>query len=270
MSLGRGVLGALSVVALVGSSSANILVFDNGGLNPQAIARDGTPAPAGAFWSEVADGNTTAGFSGHLVSGSQFRLADDFTLTATTPLSFITFFAYQTSSADTTLPTNVNIRIWDGVPEAMGSTVVFGDDTTNRLGGAGLTDLYRIFGTTSSFGGSTTPAGTARRIKAMSLVTPVTLDPGTYWVDVQVNASGSSWFFPPVTIDGQHGPAGANARQLTGSGTWVDIFDTGSPDALEDVAQALPFQVFAVPEPVSLSLLGLGGLALLRRRRVQR
>ena len=62
-------------------------------------------------------------------------------------ISTITFYAYQTGSTTTTTINNVNLRIWNGVPGAGGSSVVFGDTTTNRLAGSSFSNIYRVLDT---------------------------------------------------------------------------------------------------------------------------
>ncbi|MEI2690136.1 MAG: hypothetical protein V9H69_10695 [Anaerolineae bacterium] len=87
-------------------------------------------------------GNSTYGF-GHAVS-SGFRVADDFTVPAGGwNVASITFFAYQTGSTTASTINAVNVRIWDGPPNA-GGTVIWGDTTTNRLASSAWSNIYRV------------------------------------------------------------------------------------------------------------------------------
>jgi len=263
---------------IVGPSQAQIL-FNNGNLATGSISRGngtggpGVAAPAGAQWSELADGNTSAGFSGHLSgAGPQFRIADDFTLGADSTLTSVRVYAYTTGSAPSAAFTNGTLQIWNGRPGDAGSTVVFGDMTTNVLASSVFSNIYRIFATTNTQGGVQTVPGTTRPIQEITLNAPVSLPAGTYWLDYQIApiAPGVSTFLPTVTNpDGvTRGPPGANSRQLTTATTWVDALDTGSPATLADVAQEFPFLVVGtpIPEPGSMALAGIAALGFGWRR----
>lgn len=256
-------------------------------LNPRTLSKSGVAAPVGTFWSEVQNdagvttiSNTSAGASGNRVRTTagigQFRLADDFTIPAgqSWQINSIQVYGYQTGAGTVVSPVNAaNLRIWDGRPGDAGSNVIFGDTTTNRLASSVLSNMYRIFN-------STTPApsapGTTRRIWDNTLSVGTTLDAGTYWLDWQfdtVNTAGT-WFMPNTTHEGMRGIPGANARQLVTTGTpatllWQDSVDAGNPSTAQQIVpQDMPFIINGViPEPMMLSVAGLAGLALLRRRR---
>lgn len=267
---------AMAVAGLTTVSAADVL-WDNGPLGTGTISRSngtggpGVAAPAGSEWSELFEGNTSAGASVH-PSGTlgNFRLADDFTLPAAADLTSITTFAYMTGSPDANLFTTGNIRIWDGRPGDVGSNIVFGDTTTDRLTSSALTNIYRIFGTTAATGGTASAPGTTRRIKtAVFDVSGLTLPAGTYWIDYQISpvSPAASVFNPSVTLTTGRGRAGDNSRQFTTAG-WTDYLDTGNPASLPDVPQDLPFIVEGViPEPAGLAVLGAGAVLAVRRRR---
>jgi hypothetical protein len=264
---------ALALVALAGSASAQALYSNFGGYGSSAIGLStGTltgsnvAAPAGFEWSELQnDGagtaNTSAGFTGSLSgAGPSFRIADDFIVPAgqSWSVTSIRTFGYQTGSAPGTQPiTGGSINIWSGAPNAGGSIVA-----TGTFGGSANTNLYRIFSTTTPPPGSA--PGTTRLVREVTWnFSSLTLGAGTYWVDFQYTTVGSI-FVPSITIPGSRGLAGWNALQLTATG-WTPAIDTGNPAAGPDVAQDFPFIV--VPSPGALALLGLGGLAIARRRR---
>ncbi len=227
-------------------STAPACVFNNGGLNPQAVAENGTAAPTGKFWSEVQHdaGNTTvsntvAGFSP--LQGTS-RLADNFTVPAGgCTLNTVTFFAYQTGSAATPSPFSAyTLQIWNGRPGDAGATVVFGDTTTNRLASSVDSNIFRIFNTVVP---TATPTGTTRIIWRNTLNVGTTLAAGTYWLDWASTATnGGAHFQPSKTIAGSRGAAGDNARQLTvATGVWIDVVDTGNPVTTPSVPQDFPF-----------------------------
>jgi MYXO-CTERM domain-containing protein len=262
------------------NASADVL-WNNGPLATGTVTRSngsggpGVAAPAGSQWSELYQGNTSAGVSTHPTGTTgAFRVADNFTLTAPSDLSTVTAFAYMTGSANTALFTVGNIRIWDGRPGDAGSNVIFGDTTTDRLVDSQLTNIYRVFSTDNNLiGGIGSAPGTTRHIKtAVYDVSGLSLPAGTYWVDYQMTSAVSATgavFHPNVTLLDARGPVGANGRQFITTPAWQDMLDAGDPAALPDIAQELAFMVegTVVPEPtMGLAVLALGGLAARRRR----
>jgi hypothetical protein len=242
-----------------------------------AVPGPGVLSPPGTFWSELFVGNTS---NGSTVSPSGttgiFRLADNFTLTQGARVDTVTALAYVTGSTDAQLFTTGNIRIWNGAPNLPGSAVVFGDTTTDRVTSSAITNIFRVFSTDNSTqGGINSVPGTTRRIKtAVFDIGGLDLAAGTYWVDYQlvspVTPTGAV-FHPYVTLTTARGAAGANALQLTtGPSGWVPVLDTGDPAANPDVPQELVFRVDGIiPEPASLGLIGVAGVALLGRRRAR-
>lgn len=276
-------VAAIGTSAFVSSASADTLWDQTTPLATGTVSRasgaavpgPGIPAPPGTFWSELFRGNTS---NGSTVSPSGttgiFRLADNFNLPQGGRVDTVTALAYVTGSTDAQLFTTGNIRIWNGAPNAPGSTVVFGDTTTDRVVSSAVTNIYRIFSTDNSLqGGINSVPGTTRRIKtAVFDIGGLNLGPGTYWVDYQlvspVTPTGAV-FHPYTTFTDSRGAAGANALQLTtGPNGWVTVLDTGDPATNPDVAQELVFRVDGiVPEPTSLGLAAIAGVALLGRRR---
>ena len=90
-----------------------------------------------------------------------YRVADDFIIPGgeTWTINTVSFYAYQTGSTTTQL-TSVNVRIWDGPPGEVGSSVVFGDTTTNRMASTSFTNCYRY---------SETAVGTTRPIMKLDI-----------------------------------------------------------------------------------------------------
>jgi hypothetical protein len=194
-------------------------------------------------------------------ASTTFRLADNFTVTGPGwNVSSFQFFGYLTGA---TAPgaTALTIRIWNGTPGAAGSTIIFGDTTTNVLtssgwaAGPGGAGIYRVTGTDTT--------STNRRIQELTANVSLTLAPGTYWVDY--NFTGVS-FTPPLSAAGGLPPAG-DAVQFNGT-TWGPALDnTGAGPQVD-----FPFviQGTVIPEPGTYALLLVGGLAVVaaaRRRR---
>ncbi|MBI4771641.1 MAG: DUF11 domain-containing protein, partial [Chloroflexi bacterium] len=152
----------------------------------------------GAYESvlQISLGMNTLRF-GHAVS-SGFRVADDFTITdpGGWTVDAITFYAYQTNSGNTSTINAVNLRIWDGPPGQPGSSVVWGDTTTDRLSNTVWSNIYRV--------SETSHGNTARPIMSDTATVGASLPPGTYWLDWQSGGTlDSGPWAPPITINGQ-------------------------------------------------------------------
>ena len=224
--------------------------FSNGGLNPQANAENGTAAPAGFFWSEVqhdtgitTEANGTAGFSA--IQGSN-RLADNFTISQPCVIHDISFYGYQTGTVPPSPFTAYTLQIWNGRPGDVGSAVVFGDTTTNRLLTSNDSTYYRLFNTVVP---TATPTGTTRKIWKNTVTVGTTLPAGTYWIDWASTVSGGGGHFhPSKTIAGSCGGPLDDARQFdVTTTTWSDAADDGDPLTAADIRQDFPFDVFGDP-----------------------
>lgn len=213
------------------------VLFNNGPfINSTGTGSGGTDE---SVLQDVSLGMNVLGF-GHQISSSN-RIADDFTVPAGGwRIDTITFFAYQTGSTTTSTINAVNCRIWDGLPAAPGSTVVFGDTTTNLLASTIWAEVYRVTETT-------TGAATNRPIMANTVNIGVTLPAGTYWVDWQVGGTlASGPWAPPITINGQ--AATGNGLQSVSGGAYFPVFDVASQ-------QGFPFVICGqVPPPVAPAL----------------
>jgi hypothetical protein len=160
------------------------------------------------------------GFGHSVLAG--LRVADDFTVDpGGWYISDIHFYAYMTGSSTTSPILAVNYRIWDGPPDDPGSSVIFGDTSTDRLVNTAWAGVYRVDEGTSG--------NTLRPVMDNTVSAGVNLSPGTYWLDWQTdgNPAYSGPWAPPITIDGQ--ATTGNALQYNeATGVWTPVEDTGS------------------------------------------
>lgn len=255
-------LCAAGLVLTLGSaplSGAPGPLFSNAGADPAepglstgTVSASGAPAPVGGQWSElqrdITGANALAGVSMHPggVAGT-YRLADDLTVSGFAygwSVGSMSFFAYIGDGNASF--TGLQVRIWSGMPDAPGSSVVWDSAGTGAALISAPMGVYRAFDSVSL--PFTAPEAT-RPISRLTLTTPgLVLAPGVYWVDWQGTLSdpNASAFSPLVTRTGVRGTAGANARQLIsvgGIGQWTGVLDPGKPAASPDVAQELPFLI---------------------------
>jgi hypothetical protein len=123
-----------------------------------------------------------------------YRIADDFTVTGNPwNVSSFEFYAYQTGSTTTSSITAAYVRILNGTPGQPGTTVVWGDTTTNRMTSTSFTNIYRVNVTGNN----------QRPIMKIVVNTPgLTLNAGTYWVEYSALGSlASGPWCPYVTIN---------------------------------------------------------------------
>ena len=254
---------SLAALSLAGSAAYSQVLWDNGPMSTGTTNTVGVAAPSGNSWSELQQVgsafNTSVTFGvNYTFAGSTGpnRLSDDFTITGNPwQISQIKVFATQTNMATTASFLTGVVQIWSGRPGDIGSTVVAGDLTTNRLSSTVFTGIWRVGRQGSTLN---------RPIMAATLDLPITLGPGTYWIEYGLTGSGAgSVQSPLVTVPGALTVAGANARFFT-SNQYHNLVDGNS-----QVPLAVPFQVIGapVPEPATMAALGLGALALVRRRR---
>ena len=229
----------LLVAPVAGARALEVVEPDAGAEAPLAVLYDNGPlvnspgtGPGGADESLARDttaGLTSRGFN-HSLSGA-FRVADDFTVTGWGwNVISVTFFPYMGGSPTVPSPiTGINLQIWDGSPDLVGSTVVFGDTATNRLTTSTFANIYRRL--------ESQPADATRPVMESAADVVTTLAPGIYWLDWQVDgdiAFTGAWA-PPVTIDGQ--TTTGNALQSV-SPAWQPAVAAGLLTAL-----GLPFVI---------------------------
>ncbi len=253
-----------------GSNVGSPFIYDNAPISTGTTTMSGVNAPAGSQWSELQenpnnDSNTTLGAGCQQVTTTtppaNNRCADDFTVPAgqTWTITQVVDFAYQTGFTGGTSPfISANLRIWNGRPGDVGSTIIFGDTTTNRLASSTNTNTFRIGNTTGGNGGvNPATAGTTRRIwqNNMNVSPALVLTAGTYWIDFQFNAGASGNFVPLGTILGSRGLPSWNARQFLGaSSTWQNLIDIGEPTVVAPNPQ--PNVVPDIPMDFAFKLVG--------------
>ncbi|MCX6270315.1 MAG: choice-of-anchor J domain-containing protein [Bacteroidetes bacterium] len=214
-----------TISGIVECYSGGTLIYDNGPL----MNSPGTGY--GGADESVLQGNlgmTTFGF-GHAIS-SGYRVAEEFTIPEqdTWTITSISFYAYQTGSGITSTINNVNFRIWNGEPGT--GSLIFGDNTTNRLSSSLFSGIYRI--SDGNYGNSNRPVMVDK-----CNIPALTLGSGTYWIDWQTGGTGSSGpWIPPITINGQ--TTTGNAIQFNGT-TWGVLTDGGLI-----TPQGLPFRLY--------------------------
>ncbi len=214
------------------------IIYDNGPLATGANSVNGVAAPAGTQWSEVANpfgnnqqANTSAGVSCS-VTATVFRCADDFNVPVgqTWTINQVIVFAYQTGFAGATSPiTAATLRIWNGRPGDAGSTIIFGDTTTNRLATSTDSGLWRIFNSLVGFAANPPPAPvTNRRVwqNNINVAPAAVLTAGNYWIDWNTAIGTAAHFAPSITMTGGRAVPGQNGRQFTGA-AWGDTLDAG-------------------------------------------
>ena len=202
---------------------------------PEAILWDNgllVTHPAGGFNGADTSALQTASSMNTYGFGNQFsvgnRMADDFQITnlAGWQIDSITFFAYQSfAPTSPSTITGIYFQIWDGPPDDPGSSIVWGDLTTNRLTSSTWTNIYRTL--------DTSLLNSDRPIMASIADVGITLLQGVYWLDWTTDGSLTSGpWAPPITILGQ--TTTGNAIQFTGS--WGPALDGGT-----STQQGMPF-----------------------------
>ncbi|MCX5691435.1 MAG: hypothetical protein NTV94_16870, partial [Planctomycetota bacterium] len=121
---------AVALLAFAGLAQAQVQLYDNGS-NATAGAV-GTGGIAGAQLSVIDANSNIFGINANYTAN--VRVGDDFTVPCglSWTVSQIKVYTYQTGAAAPSI-TGAFLQIWDGVPGAVGSTVIAGDDTTNLI-----------------------------------------------------------------------------------------------------------------------------------------
>lgn len=218
----------------------NSVLFSNGTFVSQPTGG----GPGGTDALSILTNPPDTSFGASCFTGATgFRLADNFTVPAGGwAVQQVNVFGYQTQAApggSTVSPfTGGTLRIWNGPPNVAGSTVVFGNDTTNRMSSTGFSGAWRV--------SNTTLTNVQRPISRASLAVGQVLQPGTYWIDYSVTVAAGTAFCPPNNTNS----AANNALQFNvATTTWVAVTDGGSLRPLD-----FPFEIVGtVPQPTLVS-----------------
>ena len=197
---------------------AQQILFDNG-----PFVTDPGGGPGGSDYSFLEIPLVSYGFSNKY--SVNYRVSDDFTVTGDGwVIDSIVFFQYQTGSTTASTITGTNVEIWQG------SSLVWGDPSTNRLQRSVWTGCYRGNDFTN----------TQRPIMRNTCVTPsLSLPAGNYFLDWQSDGSlASGPWCVPITIIGQYTTGDA---QKYSDGNWSNLYDD---DSLHVYQQGLPFIIY--------------------------
>ena len=253
----------LILLALISYNSYSQL-YTNGTFSTGSVSKSGVNAPAGITWSEMQNvtGNTTqsnatAGFPAYFYSSgtTSYRLADDFIVPTgqTWEVTSFDFFGYVADYIGTTIPIDqLKIQIFNVNPSTAGAMPMAGNMTINALdiANSGNAFVYRIGNSLYPTPGQVT--NSTRRMWKFKATLATTLNAGTYWVEFQAHATTDiQVFFPPITLVGSRGVAGANAKINVVASTFpsdvlgwsANLVDSGTPTSAPDVAQDLPFVI---------------------------
>ncbi len=237
------------------------------------VTSSGT-GPGGSDISLLQNGTLGLTTLGATCTGA-FSLADDFVVPAgqTWNMTGARFHGYQTGSPTSPSTfTAVSFQILNGRPGDVGTTVLFGDLTTNRFASSAWSNAYR---TAEGAVGTTRPVMTT----VANVGSPITLTAGTYWIEFRLTGSGASGpFCPPISIIGQtttgnavQGNAGAYAPfndggTMTPQGVPFSILGNIAQGQLGVSSSALTFgsqQVgFSSNQTLTLSNIGNGPLSI--------
>jgi hypothetical protein len=212
------------------------IVFDNSGGAPNAGL---TPAPCGVAactgtlspLQNTSQGLNVFGFGAQTSANN--AVADDFTLTATTDLTTIEFYMYQTGAVAPSI-TNINVRLHSGPGGPLTPT----SNVLQSVTTAGTVTLLPVF--------RGLEVGPTCNRQIQKIVVDVSSWPalaaGTYWLSWDANGSiASGPWQPPITICGGCAPAGANAMQAAAGAPFAPLADTGGVGVCAGSIQDLPF-----------------------------
>ena len=170
------VMTAILLAWAAGGQAA--LLYDNGPL----VNGVGTH-PGGGDETYCHSGLSNRGFTANPVY--PFSLSDNFTIAPNTTWSVSSFrlYAYQPFASSASIVA-CYLRIWDGKPSDPGSAVVWGDNTTNIMSTAALTNIYAVL--------SLGAADNSRIVQDIVAHTDnLTLDSGNYWAE---------WLLPAMIL----------------------------------------------------------------------
>lgn len=223
--------------------------YSNGQLSTGSTSFSGVSAPPGYTWSEAQYNtttnvtNTVVGIASSYTSSSDYRPADDFIVPAGQTWKISKIAVYAIADTGINNPYDVlRIQIWNGNPSVAGSSVVFGDLTTNRLNQSLDSMICPIQSSILPAPGVAPLANTT--IWKLSANINTTLPAGTYWLVYQVHhINNIQGFSPLVKLPGQRKKDGWNAIVYNSIPAWETILDPGRPVTYPMPPQDLPFEI---------------------------
>lgn len=235
MRLGRVSLPLLTL-SLVASATAQTQLYDNG----PWITHPGGGAggvDASALQNAPPVNHTTYGFTSN---NATFTLADDFTVCGTWTVTSFNIYAYQTNAGSGSI-NGAFARIWRTDPRTgnVATDVIWGDTTpnmtTNIFSGPSTLRAYRTL--ISDF--STNTARQVQNITAQ-VVPPLTLGPGTYWLEYAVTGTSASGPFTPPLTETNVQSTGNGLQRAVSTNVWTVLNNGATPNS----GCGIPFQVF--------------------------
>ncbi len=211
------------------------VIYDNG-----PFITDASATPMESLLENNTTGLTLLGSS--VNQTGLFSMTDDMVLPFDATITSFDFYAYQTGAPNTSSPLlGVSVQIWDGIPSDAGSSIVYGDLTTNVTGGSIYTGVDRF---------SETTVNGDRAIMIISATTAgLDLAAGTYWVEWSItgDAAFSGPWAPPITILG----TAETGNALQGNGTAYSPVLSGAVGS--ESPQGMPFLVHGVENPLGVN-----------------
>lgn len=203
------------------SDSPAAILFDNGPM----VTSSGTGF--GGADESVLQAPLTS-YGSNFNKALYYKIADDFTITGNAwNISSIEFYGYQTGSTITSSFTAAFCRIFNGVPGQPGTSVIWGDTTTNRLLFTAFTNIYRV----NVSGNNQRPI-----MKIVLNTSGLTLPAGNYWIEFSTLGSLSSGpWCPYVTIDN---------TPVTGNGIIFLGTANGYAPLNNTYGQGVPFKIY--------------------------
>ncbi len=187
--------------------------------------------------SKAYSGNLGAVVQKNLGQGYESSMADDFTLTDTSFISYMNFYAFHYNTSTTSTISEVYVQIYDNAPNA-GGHVIWGGEAENVMNNSYFSNIYR---TPQSI-----PQDNNRPIFVVKANINKSLAPGTYWVDVTFKANVTYRANIPPVVGAGKVPTG-NAIYFTKypGGEWQAKPWTDDQSATGN-AWGMPFDIYGV------------------------
>jgi hypothetical protein len=196
----------------------------------------GQAAPAGTAFSELQPGNIQYGAWTHRTWSewpTGFTAADDFTIAAPGGwhIDDVAVYAHrQLAVGNPNEITAAYLEIWNGPPDDPASSVVFGDQSTNRLLDYTFASVYRTLNNTHDL---------RRRVDTVRMQVNTQLPQGTYWIRYSLTSATSEFNITEstyVTVVGSRGPVNANAIHSAGGRFYPLLDDNTLPLMQQELA----------------------------------